>query len=821
MNKEKIYKKANRWRIFLGSTLLIIILISIVAIAFGVFLTVYISRNYEKNIDISLFDIAARSGATKIYYYDMEDRRTLKGEPIELVDERLEGNSCIYVDYFSVPQNLIDAFVAIEDKRFWDHSGVDWKRTAYAVINYFKKGSLGFGGSTITQQLVKNITGERQYSKERKIQEIIWAQDIETKLTKTEIIELYMNVINLSHGCTGVQAAANTYFSKDVSELTLGECASIVAIANNPSYYDPVNHPENNVQRRNLILSQMLEQGYIDETEYDEAHNAELILDMSWSEREDNINSWYTDMVIEDIINDLCEQYGYTSSAASVLVYSGGLKIYTAMDLNVQSILEKYYSDRSNFPSDNGDNAFQSSMIVIEPYTGDILGVVGAVGDKNANRIQNYATQTTRPSGSVIKPLAVYAPSLDIGIITSASVYDDVPLEFNLKNGKYTLWPQNSPMVYRGLTNITTAIRDSVNTVSVKVLEQLGVERSFELLYDKLKMRSLIPELTLQNIGTVTDIGLASLALGQQNFGVTVREITGAYSALANDGVYNEPRSYYKVTDAAGNVLLTKEKYSETVFCSETAGIMTKMLQNVVSSGTAKSITVDKTVAVAGKTGTTQDNCDKWFIGYTPCFIGGVWCGYEYPEPLNDISGNPCIDVWDEIMTVLHKGESKLNAKSFEMSDNIVKVKCCADSGKRLTSACRNDARGDRGTWCYFKKGTEPAEYCDRHVEVLYDIVNGGVACPECPDECVKSVGMVKILRDFPVQVYISDAQYVWRSLKDGDAMATDNTVPFFEKTLKWGRFCGISKAKEQFNRGCSEHNSKTYFDSDIYMNIE
>ena len=463
MPKKRIMSRGRR--VALGVFSLVVIFVAVILMVVGIGAVFYIGDNFERNIDMSLFEATARGGATNVFYYEMQDRQTRTGEPVELVNERLEGNNCIFVNYWAVPQDLIDAFVAIEDKRFWNHSGVDWKRTASAVFNYFKKDGASFGGSTITQQLIKNITGNRQYSKERKIQEIIWAQELETRLSKNEILELYMNVINLSHGCTGVQAAANYYFSKDVSELSLLECTAIAAITNSPSYYDPISKPENNMKRRNLILDQMLEQEYISQEEYDAAYNSTLILDTSWANNSNHINSWYTDMVVEDVITDLCEQYGYSSSAASVFVYSGGLRIYTAMDIDIQAVLEEYYAKTANFPSGDDENAFQSSMIIIDPQTGDILGVAGAVGDKDANRIQNYATQTVRPSGSVIKPVSVYAPAMDMGLITSASVFDDVPVEFKLKNGKYVLWPQNSPTVYRGLTNINNAIRDSVNTV--------------------------------------------------------------------------------------------------------------------------------------------------------------------------------------------------------------------------------------------------------------------------------------------------------------------------------------------------------------------
>ena len=802
-------------RVALGMFSFVVIFVSVALLIGGVGVVFYIGDNYDRNIDMTLFAASARGGATKIFYYDMEDRMTRTGDPVELINERLEGNNCIYVNFWAVPQDLIDAFVAIEDKRFWNHSGVDWKRTVSAVFNYFKKDGASFGGSTITQQLVKNITGNRQYSKERKIQEIIWAQKLETRLSKNEILELYLNVINLAHGCTGVQAAANYYFSKDVSELNLVECAAIAAITNNPSYYDPINKPENNMQRRNLILDQMLEQKYISREEHDAAYNAALVLDTSWADNSNHINSWYTDMVIEDVINDLCMQYGYSSAAASVFVYSGGLRIYTAMDKDIQAILEEYYEKSSNFPSGDKENAFQSSMIIIDPQTGDILGVAGAIGEKEANRIQNYATQTVRPSGSVIKPISVYAPALDMGMITSASVFDDVPVEFNLKNGKYVLWPQNSPAIYRGLTNVSDAIRDSVNTVAVRVLDKVGIDTAFDLLYDRLGMRSLISESSLSDGSVITDRGIASLALGQQNYGVTVREMTGAYTALANHGEYSAPRSYYKVTDSLGTVLLSNEDDNERVFDVETADIMTLMLENVVSSGTAKAITLDKSVQVAGKTGTTQDNCDRWFIAYTPQYIGGVWCGFEYPKSLDDISGNPCLDIWDDIMGEIYRIKMDNVKRAFDLSDNIVKAKCCADSGKRLTEACRSDARGDRGVWCYFKVGSEPKDYCNCHILVEYDVVNGGIACSRCPDEDVEVVGLIKVIRNFPLQVYVSDAQYVCRSMPDDKVYSTEEGLPFFANSLPLGKYCGISRGKVQFNRGCAIHANSGYFEEE------
>lgn len=793
---------SRRWRIFWSvSAIAGIALTALLMIGFAA-AGIYINKNYSATLELEPLEASARGGTTKLYYYDAD------GNAIELTSERLEGGSCIYTEYEAMPKQLIDAFVAIEDKRFWRHSGVDWKRTTHAALNYLLHNSTSFGGSTITQQLIKNITGERDVTTHRKVQEMIWAKYLEACMTKEQIIELYLNIINLSRGCIGVQAAANTYFSKDVSALTLAECATIAAITNNPSYYDPTRHPENNLERRNLILSEMFKQGYISQEEYSAAIGEPLTLDLTLHQSVKSVNSWYTDMVIEDVIADLCEQYGYTSRSASVLIYSGALRIYTAVDPQMQSFVEEYFADSSHFPSGTADNSFQASMIIIDPSNGDILAVAGGVGKKQGDRVQNYATQTRRPSGSVIKPLSVYAPALEYGLITTASVYDDVPVEFNESANGIVPWPRNSPNIYRGLTNISAAVRDSVNTVAVRVLQQLGVDRSFDFLHDTLEMQSLISSVAADDGSILTDRGIAALALGQQNYGVSVREMSAAYTALWGNGVYSRPRSYYKVTDSRGNVLLENEKYQTKALSPETAALTTLMLEGVVSSGTAANITLDRRIDVAGKTGTTQENCDKWFIGYTPYLLGGVWCGYEYPKSMTGVAGNPCLDVWDEVMTALHERylADDSASREFSFDCSITSRRVCADSGKLLTPACQSDARGNRGVVCYFAAGTEPKSYCDCHTMVDYDVVGGGVACWDCPAGGISRVGMIQVRRSFPMQIYVTDAQYVWRRLRETELPSHDPGEAFFAGTLDAETWCGISRAKTQFNRGCLTH---------------
>ena len=800
-------------KIFLGTVLVAVIFALIVALCFAI----YVNHKIEKTIDESLFTMVGSDSATTLYYYDTSEQDgTL--EAVQMDDEVLYGGyRCVYVDYDQIPQELVWAFVSIEDKRFYTHKGVDWKRTVSAGLNYFLKFSDSYGGSTITQQLIKNVTDEDDYSFQRKIQEIFWALDLETKMDKQEILGLYLNIINLSQGCYGVQAASEYYFSKSVSELTLNECACIAAITNSPSYYDPIRNPDHNRERKNLILRQMYEQGYITYEAMQENINTDVVLHINEKYDSGDINSWYVDMVIEDIIGDLMEEKGYSRSMANLMIYTGGLKIYTAMDPEIQQILEEYYAGTNHFYAGEGNGETpQSSMILIDPENGDILGVAGAIGSKSANRLQNFATQTCRPAGSVIKPLSVYAPALDQGQITWASVYDDVPVNF----GKYNLdeskgavvqpvaWPKNSNGIYRGLTNINYAISHSVNTVTVRVLEDIGVEESFDFLYDRLHMTSLIKEGYTVNGAYITDMDLAALALGQMNYGVTVREITAAYSVFANQGIYNAPRSYYKVTDSAGSILLENPYAGEAVISEESAAIMTMMLENVIRSGTANTITLQSQVDCAGKTGTTQNNYDRWFIGYTPELIGGVWYGYEYPKVLS--GNNICMTIWEDVVEQIQERRAQEGVaitKHFERADHVVEAEYCVDSGMLATRACLSDPRGDRLETGWFAEGTQPTEYCTCHVPVLYDTVEGGVTWDEqCPTGQTEYVGLISVYRSFPIQIYVTDAQYVWRELTEDILPETAPSLPFFNNLLIQDEYCGISNVSYQYNRFCRAH---------------
>ena len=796
---QRIFIKRAR-NAFLIIIISVVMILTLLGLVFGI----YVASITERELDEGVFDLLRENTASKIYYYESDGARR-SNEPTELETQELFGGyRTIPLEYEEIPRDLINAFVSIEDKRFFDHKGVDWKRTLGAALNYIVRFDGNFGGSTITQQLIKNVTERDEYTLQRKLQEILWALDLERKMSKEEILQNYLNVINLSNGCYGVGAAADYYFSKSPDELTLLECASIAAITNNPSYYDPQRNPENNRKRALLILSQMYEQGYISAEEYEIAKSEELKLNIK-SEGSSKVNLWYVDMVIEDVIKDLMEEKGYTRAMANMAIYRGGLKIYTAMDYQLQLLVEEYYSAPKNFGGADGSDGQQSAIILIDTQSGDVLAVAGAIGEKNANRLQNFATSTVRPAGSVIKPLSVYAPALEKGIITWSSVYDDVPINFG--NDGESPWPKNANGVYRGLTNINYAVEHSINTVTLRVLEDLGLEDSFDFLYDKLSMTSLIKEQQLEDGRVLTDMDYAALALGQFNYGVSVREISAAYSIFASGGIYNGSRSYHKVTDSLGNVILENKYHGEAVISEETATIMHEMLKNVVKNGTASSLTLKEKVECAGKTGTTQKNFDRWYIGYTPYCIGGVWYGYEYPKELDSSTSGICVRIWDEIMSRVDKIYSTRGVSDeIHTSENVGLFEYCRDSGKLVGEACRRDARGDRTEQGYFVIGTEPTEKCDCHVLVPYDKADGGVASEGCYSADVEYIGMIKVERSFPIQIYISDAQYVWRPLPDGVIPETSQSLPFFNNIFGEDEFCGISYGNTQFNRYCRAH---------------
>lgn len=628
----------------------------------GIVICGLILKSYSKNrIADELMNIDGNMEKTEFYYYDFSDRYERRGEPKLLNDAILDnGIKYEYASFDDIPQNLKNAFVAIEDKRFYKHNGIDVMRSGKAILNYLL-GRPRFGGSTITQQLVKNLTGHDEPTVNRKLNEAFFAINLEKEYDKTEILETYMNVINLSDGCRGVKAAAEHFYSKELDQLTLSECATIAAITNNPSKYNPRTHPEENKKRRDIVLQCMLQQNMISEKECYQAISEPIRLKVQPGNSK--VNSWYIDTVCQDVINELCKKYQISPSAASFMLYKGGYRIYTAMDPQIQDIMEKYYSNVYNFPIDeNGDTA-QSAMIIIDPYTGDILGTVGAIGEKKGNRVINFATDTKRHPGSSLKPLSVYTPAIEKGIINWSTVIEDSPV-IKGENGQ-SPWPLNVDRRYVGNVNVKYAIEHSLNTVAVKILQQIGANESIDFLTESLGIKSLDKK---------RDKGDAALALGQPDYGITLKELTAAYS-IYQDGIMSKPRSFYRVTDKNGVIIIDNASEQKAVISRETAAIMTKLLETVVDTGTASGkIKLDKKIDVAGKSGTSGNSFDRYFVGYTPEILGGVWFGYEYPKSLEVFGGNLSVYIWDEVMSEIYEKTEYGRKTHFSVPDTVQKL---------------------------------------------------------------------------------------------------------------------------------------------------
>lgn len=629
-------------------TFVLIIVFALITTTLSVSILLCLMEKKNIEVDEDLLKLPDENAKTILYYYDDGN------EVPQIFTDSLSSGSAKYkyVPISNIPQDMINAFVAIEDKRFFEHSGVDFARSMRAVVNYVLKKSNSFGASTITQQVVKNVTGRNERTPKRKINEIFMALNLEKKYSKSEILEIYMNVINLSDGCTGVGAASEYYFSKCVSELTLAEIATIASITNNPTLYNPRLHAENTVQRRNIVLKCMYEQGYISLEEYKATVGLDLKLNLNMDLYKNSGNSWFTETVIADLVDDFTD-CGYTKSYAYNQIYHGGLKVYTTVNPSIQKLLEDYYENLDVKMKTVNKESPQSAMIIVDPYNGDVLGVVGATGKKKGELIQNYATDTLRPPGSAIKPISVYAPLIDSGDIIWSTIAEDSPVSYS--GGR--AWPQNANRKYIGNTDIADALANSTNTVAVKMLYKLGAGNSLHFLKEKLKIKSLVSK----SKDSDGDRNAVSLALGQTVYGISLRELVSAYS-IFEEGNMSTSRTYYKVEDSNGNVIFDKRNNQEKVIEYETASLMTKLLEGVVKNGTASGkISLANRVAVAGKTGTTQGNCDRLFVGYTPNFLAGVWCGYDYPEAIPYELANPSITIWNEVMSKIYDLEEYQN----------------------------------------------------------------------------------------------------------------------------------------------------------------
>ncbi len=580
---------------------------------------------------------------------------------------RLHGDeNRLWVDIEQMPKMLQNAFIAIEDERFFTHRGVDWKRTFSAVANEFLEYSeTEFGGSSITQQLIKNITEDKKKDYMRKVREILRALYIETKLSKTDILEAYLNTIALGNGICGVQVAANYYFNKDVNELSLLECAAIAGITKNPSRYNPIRNMDENRKRRNTVLMKMLELGYISQAEFDENYDKELVLDNTQKKDfEEEINNYFIDTLIEQVIDDLAEKYKCDDDVASQMFYNGGYKIYATMDSEIQSFLEKTYENKSKYFSEykmyEGEKEYVQSAMTIMDYEGHIVGVVGGTGEKTVNRSLNRAYSVPRQPGSTMKPIGVYALAIDRDIINYTSTVPDRPVKKYYKDGKSG--PKEWFGGYKGNVSANYALRKSMNAVPVQLLKnEVGLEESYKFLTQKLHLKHLIKE----------DKNLSSLALGGCHLGITPTESAAAFSIFGNGGVYHKPTTYYRVERTNGEIVLEDDKKGEQVISSASATIMNHMLREVVygSEGTGRTVAgFNYKMKAYAKTGTTSDTKDAWLVGGTPYYVGSVWYGYDHNQKVSN--NNMAKNIWRDVMKELHKD---LEKKEFVDSEDVYK----------------------------------------------------------------------------------------------------------------------------------------------------
>ena len=616
-------------------TVLLILLVT--GMMFACVFAYYVKTCLTPNLDLSLEDFKLNESST-IWYQDSV------GEWRELATLSGKENR-IWVDYDQIPWYMEKALVSIEDKRFYEHKGVDWYRTAGAFVTIFTRGESGYGGSTITQQLIKNLTGEKEVTIQRKLTEIFSALELEKKYDKQEIMEWYLNAVYFGEGCFGVQTAAQTYFGKDVSELSLAECASIVGITNLPTYYDPFYNRQNNKERQETILREMYEQGYIDYTQYRQAVEEELVFTHTPDEGyTQEIMSYYTETVIDDVTQDLMKQKGISEDTARTLLYNGGYQIYSCLDADIQASVDSVYSDLSAIPQTAySDQQLQSAIVIMDPFEGKVLALCGGVGEKTINLGLNRATGTYRSPGSSIKPIASYGPAVDLGLITPDTLVSDSP-NITLKGTSW--YPNNDSYTNYGLITIYTALQYSLNTVAAQIVDKLpmGPQTSYDYLTTHLGVTSLVPE----------DCDYAPMALGELTYGLTVREMAQAYCPFVNDGIFTYSRTYSLVTDKDGNVVIDNAPSTIQAFKPNTAYTMTYMMQNGVENGTGGEAAL-WTMPVAGKTGSSSNYQDRWFVGCTPYYVAAVWTGYDMPERIH-VSGNPAAQLWKKVMTPVHDG---------------------------------------------------------------------------------------------------------------------------------------------------------------------
>ncbi len=814
-------------KIAIAALATVLIITAVCAVVFVGLLGEYLEGDIlpQAGLQIESFDLNQTSYA---YYIDSE------GNP-----QRLQK---IYADTESewasideIPEDLIHAAVSIEDKRFYEHQGVDWFTTVKACINMFIGSGDQFGGSSITQQLIKNMLlledeGADDVTVQRKILEIFRAAQFERKYDKDVIMEYYLNYIFLGNRCTGVKSAAAKYFGKELEFLTPAECASLISITNNPSKFNPYRTKldkegltglEQNKKRMTNTLWVMRNEGYLTEEEYQQALAQEIVLKDGIDEMEkvadckaegcgyhgkvgtfekkedglfycpqcgavttigedasQEVYSWFVDTVLEDVAEAMAKRDGSawndtTKDLYMKLIGQGGYHIYTTLDYNVQSAVDKIYNDLSQIPETKSVQQLQSGIVIIDNATGDIVAMAGGVGDNKGFDDWNCATQAKLQPGSSLKPLTVYAPAFEMGVITPGSVATDLPLKYfpaedadENPDAKPTAFPRNDERTYSYSNTILRGVMSSVNAIAVDTLDKIGLTYSYKFAKEKFRI-STLTDRYVNSSGTVfSDVDWSPLGMGAPTIGVTVRDIASAYATFANGGVYRSGRTFTKVYNSDGEVVLENGQISEKILSEKTVNYMNYCLDQAVGGGTGNQADISGQ-DVAGKTGTTSSRRDRWFCGYTDYYTAAVWCGYRLPEEIKMVhGGNPASQLFKKVMTPVHQGLARVPL--YDDSD-FVQVSVCLDSGKVATDACYNDIRGDglsRVTTATVSAEDVPTNTCDKHVAVQCCQGGNGVASLYCKN--FEAVGQNTLANKSLVKMTRSEMEAIAEALKHG-----------------------------------------------------
>ena len=859
------------FKIAIGAAVTVVLIVLVCGIVFAGTLGDYLQNDIlPEAADWSLDDYILEE-TSFLYYVD-------NNGDIQLLQQIYTTTDRQWATLDEIPEDLIHATVAIEDKRFYEHQGVDWITTVKACLNMFFGGDSQFGGSTITQQLVKNTTDDKSVTVQRKVMEIFRAQVCEQNYDKDVIIEQYLNRIFLGRGCYGVKSAAAKYFGKELQSLTTAECAALISITNNPSLFDPYSDnvymykgeerdgAGRNRYRQLNVLSEMLDQGYLTQEEYDEAVAQEMVFKNGIADEDrwtvcknpecghegirsefiqegDNffcpvcgslttvsvdasqeVYSWYVDAVIVEFATYLAEQDGKVWEDLGKTeremylerIQKGGYHIYTTLDMDVQNAVDNIYTDLSKIPTTRSTQQLQSAIVVIDNSTGDVVALSGGVGEKTDFLAYNKATQARLQTGSSQKPLSVYAPAFESGAASPATVVKDLPVTYN--GGA---WPKNDNRKYSYSRTVFSGIVSSVNAVAVRTLDMTGYDYAFSFAKYNLGLNGLVEQYTTSDGQVMSDVGRAPLALGALTRGVTVRDMAAAYATFANHGTYREPRLYTKIYDSSGNLVVDNTQDTRDVVSEKTVNYINYCLFNAANYGTGTPA-VFNGQAIAGKTGTTSSNRDRWFCGYTTHYTAAVWCGYNQPEQiyLTGNTQNPAARLWKMVMQPIHNG---LPYEGLYNGNAMRSVSVCLDSGKIATAACSDDIRGlNRVSTALCYPDDVPSGTCDKHVSVEYCVTGGGVAteyCSKFEDVKIESRSLVRLNEDEVEEIrsaigagldasFYDDAYVYYLGSGDGEPWHgfrnsyPDNNQPYLECQVHtqqaWEEYEAQKKAEEE-----------------------